>query len=68
MTPSEIKSFLEGDGAMIGNAPTAGESSSAYGCKIIKELCEVLNIDITIESAGRGMGTLVNLSIPFKLS
>lgn len=49
----------------LSSKPTAGESSTGLGMSIVKKLCDLLDIKISIESE-LNIGTKIELEIPYK--
>ena len=57
MTKKQIAAFYKGDGHLVGNAPTAGESTSGEGSSILKHFIRELGAQLKIESAGPNQGS-----------
>ncbi|NRA63089.1 MAG: HAMP domain-containing histidine kinase [Pseudobacteriovorax sp.] len=62
MSGEQIQSFL--DGLNVGNKPTAGESSSGEGSRILRHFISEIHADLAISSPGHNQGCEFTITFP----
>ncbi|MBN1969780.1 MAG: HAMP domain-containing histidine kinase [Candidatus Delongbacteria bacterium] len=62
MTNSDLKSIFKRF-SNLSASPTNDENSSGFGLYVVKKLCDLLKIDISVTSEGQNLGTVFNIFI-----